>query len=219
MTEVADVSTRHGPSRWHIDEPAGRALADLALGHGAGGGVESPDLVVLAATMVAAGFRVGRFEQPWRVSGRRIAAQPAQLDAAWCDALPFFVSASLPLVVGGRSAGARVACRTAERLGAVGVVALSFPLHPPGKLDKSRLAEIPSSPVLVVQGGRDAFGSADEVVAAGRMLPNLTVLPVPGADHSLRVWTQSPITQGEADEIVAIGTCRWTLSVVRGNHR
>lgn len=219
MTEVADVLTRHGPGRWHIDEPAGRVVGDLALGHGAGGGVESSDVVVLAATMVVAGFRVGRFEQPWRVSGRRIAAPPAQLDEAWCDAMPHFAGASLPLVVGGRSAGARVACRTAEQLGATGVVAVAFPLHPPGKPDKSRLAEIPSIPVLAVQGDRDAFGSAGEMVEAGSRLPHLTVLQVPGADHSLRVLQRGPITQREAEEMVTIAVRRWALLAVRGNHR
>ena len=219
MTVVADAATRHGPGRWHIDEPVGRALADVALGHGAGGGVESPDLAVVTRAMVAAGFRVGRFEQPWRVAGRRVGAPPVQLDAAWCDALPRFTSGSSPLVVGGRSAGARVACRTAERLGAPGVLALAFPLHPPGRPDRSRLSEIPSIPVLVVQGGRDSFGGAAEVVEAGHALARLTVLAVPGADHSLRVWKQGPITQAEADEVVAVGTRRWARSVMQGNHR
>lgn len=219
MTDVVGAATRHGPGRWHIDEPVDRVLADVALGHGAGGGVESPDLVVVTRAMVAAGFRVGRFEQPWRVDGRRVAAPPAHLDAAWYDALPHFTSGSSPLVVGGRSAGARVACRTAERLGAEGVLALAFPLHPPGRPDRTRLSEIPSMPVLAVQGGRDSFGSAAEVVEAGRALPRLTVLAVPGADHSLRVWKKGPITQGEADEVLAVGTRRWIRSVVQGNHR
>lgn len=220
MSKVVDVLTRHGPARWHVDEPAGRAMGDFALGHGAGGGVSSPDVVMLAATMAAAGFRVGRFEQPWRVSGRRVAAQSAQLDEAWCNAMPRFASGSMPLLVGGRSAGARVACRTAGKLGAAGVVALAFPLHPPGKPDKSRMAEIPSSiPVLAIQGDRDAFGTADEVIEAAAGLPLLTVLAVTGADHSLRVRRQGPITQGEADEIVMIAVRRWALRAARGNHR
>ena len=220
MNEVVDVLTRHGTARWYVDEPAGRAVGDFAMGHGAGGGVSSPDVVMLAATMVAAGFRVGRLEQPWRVSGRRIAAQPAQLDEAWCDAMPRFVSGSMPLLVGGRSAGARVACRTAVELGATGVVALAFPLHPPGKPDRSRMIEIPSSiPVLAIQGDRDVFGTADEVVEAAAGLPRLTVLAVTGADHSLRVRWRGPITQGEADEILAIAARRWAFRAVRGNHR
>lgn len=219
MTEVSGVATRHGIGRWHIDEPAGRSIGDVALGHGAGGGVEAPDLVLVMAVLVAAGFRVGRFEQPWRVSGRRVAAPPAQLDAAWCDAVPTLTDGSSPLVVGGRSAGARVACRTAERLGAAGVLALAFPLHPPGRPERSRRDEIPPVPVLTVQGDRDAFGTADEVIEAGSGLPRLTTLTVPGADHSLRVGRQGPITQGEADELVALGARRWTLALVRGNHR
>ena len=219
MTEIDEVSTRHGRGRWHVDEPMGRAIAQLAIGHGAGGGVDSPDLDVVARAMVAAGFRVGRFEQPWRVAGRRIAGPPGQLDAAWCDAMPAFVNPGLPLVVGGRSAGARVACRTSGSVGALAVVALAFPLHPPGRPDKSRAAELPGLPVLVAQGDRDSFGSADDVLAAGSGLAGLSVLPLPGADHALRVWVKGPITQGEADEILALGVRRWALAAVRGNHR
>ncbi|MCZ3388340.1 MAG: hypothetical protein LH645_04305 [Actinomycetia bacterium] len=218
-TEVTEVTTRYGLGRWHIDEPSGRAIAQLAIGHGAGGGVESPVLNVVAEAMVAAGFRVGSFEQPWRVSGRRIAGPPAQLDAAWCESMPVFADLALPLVVGGRSAGARVACRTSGAVAALAVVALAFPLHPPGRPDKSRVAELPTGPVLVVQGDRDPSGSAVEVVEAGSGCAGLTVLPIPGADHSLRVWRQGPITQREADEILALGVRRWALSTVRGNHR
>ena len=219
MTEVVEVSTRHGLGRWHIDEPVVRAIAQLAIGHGAGGGVQSPDLNVVARAMVSAGFRVGRFEQPWRVAGRPIAGPPAQLDAAWRDAMPAFVNPGLPLVVGGRSAGARVACRTSGSVGALAVVALAFPLHPHGRPDKSRAAELPAVPVLVVQGDRDSFGSAQEVLESGSDLAGLTVLPVPGADHALTVWSKGPITQGEADEILALGVRRWALAAVRGNHR
>lgn len=219
VTGVAEASTRYGLGRWHIDEPAGRAIAQLAIGHGAGGGVEAPDLRVVAAAMVAAGFRVGRFEQPWRVAGRRIAGPPAQLDAAWRESMPVFADPTLPLVVGGRSAGARVACRTSRSVGALGVVALAFPLHPPGRPDKSRVTELPSVPVLVAQGDRDSFGSAAEVVESGSGHARLTVLPISGADHSLRVWRRGPITQGEADEILALGVRRWASSTLRGNHR
>jgi predicted alpha/beta-hydrolase family hydrolase len=219
MTEVVEPVTSHGLGRWHIDEPPARAIGQLAIGHGAGGGVASHDLDVVSTAMVGAGFRVGRFEQPWRAAGRRLAGPPAHLDAAWCDAMPAFADPSLPLIVGGRSAGARVACRTSGSVGALAVVALAFPLHPPGRPEKSRVTELPALPVLVVQGDRDAFGSANEVLAAGSGFSCLTVLRVPGADHSLRVGTRGPITQREADEILALGVRRWTLAAVRGNHR
>lgn len=219
MTEVVEVWTRHGPGRWHIDAPPGPPMAELAIGHGAGGGVTSSDLKLVTTAMVAAGLRVGRFEQPWRVAGRPVAAHATQLDAAWSDALPHFASRSLPLVVGGRSAGARVACRTAQHVEAVGVLALAFPLHPRGKPNGSRWTEVPSLPVLLVQGDRDPFGSAGSLAQAAAGLSSSTVLPIPGADHSLQVWGQGPITQCEADEIVARGAVRWTVSLVRGNHR
>lgn len=221
MTVVTDVPTRTGLGRWHVSDPRGRsAKALVALGHGAGGGVEARDLTLLTQALVSAGLGVARFEQPWRVAGRRVAGTPAQLDAAWCDALPALRTGrrrQLPLVVGGRSAGARVACRTADDMGAVGVVALAFPLHPPGRPERSRADELPALPVLVVQGSRDAFGTPDDVVKAASK--SLTVLPVPGADHALRVSRIAPITQSEADEIVTIGVRRWVLSLVAGNLR
>lgn len=218
MTVVIEVLTRHGPARWHIDQPRGPVRALLVLGHGAGRGVDSPDLALVAAALVPVGVRVARFEQPWCVAGRRIAGPPAQLDAAWNDAIPTVLDASLPLIAGGRSAGARVACRTAATWGAAGVLALAFPLHPRGKPDVSRASELPEGPVLVVQGDRDSLGGADELRNAGRPLSRLTVLCVPGADHSLRSSSTGPITQREADEIVALGVLRWIIAVVRGNH-
>jgi predicted alpha/beta-hydrolase family hydrolase len=224
MTYVLDASTRAGLGRWHVAEPPGvAALALVALGHGAGGGVEARDLTVVTEALAGRGFQVARFEQPWRVAGRRVAGPPAQLDTAWCDALQQLRSAKvcqqLPLVVGGRSAGARVACRTARDVGAVGVVALAFPLHPPGRPDRSRGAELPFLPVLVVQGGRDPFGTPDDVLRAGAGRSSLTVLAVPGADHALRVSRAAPITQREADELVAVGVRRWARQQVAGNHR
>lgn len=114
-------------------------------------------------------------EQPWRVRGRKVAEAPPRLDAAWVDVLATMEGS--PLVVGGRSAGARVACRTAAAVGADAVLCLAFPLHPPGRPERSRLAELAAVPVpvLVVQGDRDAFG-----VPPGAVL-------VPGADHGFRV--------------------------------
>lgn len=152
---------------------AGEGL--LVLGHGAGGGVDALDLLAARDAAHAAGWRVALVEQPWRVRGRKVAEAPPRLDAAWVDVLATLQGA--PLVVGGRSAGARVACRTAGVVGADAVLCLAFPLHPPGRPERSRLAELTAVPVpvLVVQGDRDAFG-----VPPGAVL-------VPGANHAFAV--------------------------------
>ena len=219
MTHIVDVDTRHGPARWHVDPAVGAVRATLALGHGAGGGVEASDLVVVSRELAANGVTVARFEQPWRVEGRRVAGPKGQLDGAFIDAVGSLPPREHPLVVGGRSAGARVACRTADRLDAVAVLALAFPLHPPGRPAVSRADELPENlPVLVVQGSRDPFGSPDDVRVAA--LPTaIEVVAVAGADHSLRVSAKGPITQREADEVLAIGVRRWLLAAPLGNLR
>ena len=145
------------------------------LGHGAGGGVDALDLLAARDAALEAGWRVALVEQPWRVRGRKVAEAPARLDQAWVDVMGSLAGG--PLVVGGRSAGARVACRTAAEVGADAVLCLAFPLHPPGRPERSRLGELAAVqvPVLVVQGARDPFG----------VPPGATV--VPGADHGFRV--------------------------------
>lgn len=180
-----DLDTPHGPARVHL-HPAEKPVAALVLGHGAGGGVEAPDLVAAKEAALAARVSVALVEQPYRVAGRRSQAPARQLDAAWeavVEQLRADALAGLDLVAGGRSAGARVACRTAGNVGAGAVLCLAFPVHPPGKADdpeKSRLFELEAVdvPVLVVQGESDPFGMPPE--AAGR-----TVARVPG-NHSLR---------------------------------
>jgi predicted alpha/beta-hydrolase family hydrolase len=156
------------------------------LGHGAGGGIDAPDLRAAARAAHDTGFSVALVEQPYRVAGRRSQAPAKQLDAAWVAVIEQLREgklADLPLIAGGRSAGARVACRTAAEVGAVAVLCLAFPVHPPGKADdpsKSRLGELDAVtvPVLVVQGESDPFG----MPPAGR---DRTVIRVPG-NHSLR---------------------------------
>jgi uncharacterized protein len=160
----------------------------LVLGHGAGGGVTAPDLVVAAEVAVSERFSVALVEQPYRVAGRRAPAPARQLEAAWTavvDQLAADALHGLPLVVGGRSLGARVACRTVGATGAVAVLCLAFPLQPPKRrsaatASPSRLSELEAVtvPVLVVQGARDPFGMPPPG-------PRRTVVEVPG-DHSLR---------------------------------
>ncbi|GAA0282929.1 alpha/beta hydrolase [Cryptosporangium japonicum] len=151
----------------------------LVLGHGAGGDVDAPDLEAVTAAVVPFGVTVARVTQPYRVAGRRAPAPAGHLDEAWVDVVRSLAPAG-PLVLGGRSSGARVACRTAAELGAVGVVALAFPTHPPGKPERLRVDELPlDRPTLVVNGDRDPFG-VPPVVG----MVQLHV--VPGADHSLK---------------------------------
>jgi predicted alpha/beta-hydrolase family hydrolase len=176
MTKLVD--TPRGPAQVHlhrVDKPR----AGLVLGHGAGGGVDSPDLVGATEAANSASLTVALIEQPYRVAGRRAPAPARQLDEAWLAVVPQLFP-DLPLIVGGRSLGARVACRTAAELEAKAVLCLAFPVHPPGKPEKSRLAELEdvTVPTLVVQGERDPFG----IPPAG---PNREVVLIPGT-HSLR---------------------------------
>jgi len=163
----------------------------LALGHGAGGGVDAPDLRAAMQAALSAGWTVARIEQPYRRMGRRAPAPAGQLDTAWVETVTMLregsaVSAPRVLVVGGRSSGARVACRTAKALGARAVLALAFPLHPPGRPDRSRAEELYAAgvPVHVVQGARDAFGSAEDIASLG--YDHVHVHEATGADHALR---------------------------------
>jgi predicted alpha/beta-hydrolase family hydrolase len=158
------------------------------LGHGAGGGVDAPDLLAVRDAVLPLGVAVARVTQPYRVAGRRAPSAAPRLDAAWL-AVAATLPADWPLVVGGRSIGARVACRTALQAGAVGVVALAFPLYPPGDPERSRASELlgVGVPVLVVNGDRDPFGVPDPG-------PGIEVRVQPGEDHSLR---RNPAAVGE----------------------
>jgi predicted alpha/beta-hydrolase family hydrolase len=180
------VDTPHGQANAYL-HPAGRPRAALVLGHGAAGSVTAPDLVAVTDVACSEGFTVALVEQPYRVAGRRAPAPARQLDAAWAAVVRHLLERKLhglPLVVGGRSAGARVACRTVDTTGAVAVLCLAFPLQPPRRSGAtpaaSRLPELDAVkvPTLVVQGARDAFGIPP--ASAQR-----TVVQVPG-DHSLK---------------------------------
>jgi uncharacterized protein len=176
-----ELATPHGPARAHVHAAEG-ARAALVLGHGAGGGVAARDLIRAQQVALSAGASVALVEQPYRVGGRRSPAPAHQLDAAWTAVVEQLLEGELrglPLIAGGRSAGARVACRTAAATGAIGVLCLAFPLHPPGRPDKSRQAELDAVdvPVLVVQGASDPFG----MPAGG---PGREIVAVKG-NHSL----------------------------------
>ena len=181
---MLEVETPHGPANAHL-RPADRPLGALVLGHGAGGGIGAGDIVAAADAALAEGLSVALVEQPYRVAGRRSPAPAKQLDAAWTAVVEHLRAnelAGLPLVLGGRSLGARVACRTSKDLGAAAVLCLAFPLQPPrrSKPAESRLPELDAVevPMLVVQGERDPFGMPPEG-------PRRTVARVAG-DHGLK---------------------------------
>jgi predicted alpha/beta-hydrolase family hydrolase len=199
---VVEVGTPTGTARAHVRRPRS-AIGTFVLGHGAGGGVGAADLVAVAGAAVAAGWAVALVEQPWRVAGRRVAAPPPRLDEAWVPVLRALRSGRGalpgPLVTGGRSAGARVACRTGDQLGAAATVCLAFPLHPPGRPERSRAPELGAAvrPLLVVQGERDAFGGPAEV---REVLPEgAELVAVPGT-HALDT---AAATAAAADAVAA----------------
>lgn len=180
-----EITTKHGLGFVDLDRARGAPAALLVLTHGAGGGVETADLLAIRDTAVASGMAVARVTQPYRVAGRRSPAAPARQDAAWLEMLAAIRKrrglGAVPMFVGGRSNGARVACRTAVASGAAGVVALAFPLHPPSKPGLTRLGELEAAgvPTLVVQGDRDPFGRPP----AG---DDRRIVVIPGDGHSLK---------------------------------
>ncbi|URM89686.1 hydrolase [Streptomyces sp. MRC013] len=207
MTQTETVPTGAGDARitWYDAGPGARFV--VALGHGAGGGVEARDLQALAAHLPrAAAATVALVEQPWRVAGRKLAPAPKTLDAAWRDLWPALRAPGLPVVAGGRSAGARVACRTARDLGARAVLALAFPLHPPGRPERTRAGELLGGglPTLVVQGGNDPFGKPAEFPGGAHR-----VVEVPWADHSFAVPKRAAATQEDALGRIAEGVAEW----------
>jgi predicted alpha/beta-hydrolase family hydrolase len=185
MTTV-EIDTAHGPANAHL-HPAERPRAALVLGHGAGGGVGAPDLVAATEAAGANGVSVALVEQPYRVAGKRSSPAASTLDSAWTAVIEQLSAdqlRGLPLIAGGRSAGARVACRTAAATDAVAVLCLAFPLQPPrrrsGAESPSRLGELEAVtvPTLVVQGERDRFGMPPAAA-------NRAVVKVRG-DHGLK---------------------------------
>ncbi|KPI21254.1 hypothetical protein OK006_1738 [Actinobacteria bacterium OK006] len=209
MDAIETVETDAGPARvtWHR---AKKPRLVLAVSHGAGGGIEARDLQALAAVLPGHGVSVALVEQPWRVAGKKVAPAPKTLDVGWRGLWPTVAKPGLPVVAGGRSAGARVACRTATELGATAVLALSFPLHPPGRPEKSRADELLGAgvPTLVVQGGNDPFGKPAEFPNGSHEL-----IEVPYGDHGFAVPKRAPIDQDAALGIITEGVVRWVASL------
>jgi uncharacterized protein len=194
---IVPVDTPQGQGRFFVDL-AEHSRSILVLGHGAGGSVGATDLELLARRLPQQSITVARFEQPWRTAGRRVGTPPPRLDEAWIAALGWLVEqawAQQPLVAGGRSAGARVACRTARDTNAAAILCLAFPLHLPGRPEKSRLAELltPTQPRLVMQGSKDSFGTAEELRAAIGEARDIALVELAGADHSYRIGKSSGV--------------------------
>lgn len=197
--------TASGPAQAELDAPENPAFL-LALTHGAGGGVDTPDLLAAAQAALGLGGAVARVLQPYRVRGARVPGSPVRQDAAWLEIIEGLRArfGTIPLVQGGRSNGARVACRTARDCGARAVVALAFPLHPPGRPEQSRAAELRAAGtgVLVVNGDRDPFGVPGKKDAE-------RVVVLPGETHAL---SRNPAAVGEA-----VGSwLRVVLAIVNG---
>jgi uncharacterized protein len=213
---AVEVPTSHGPARVVIESPQ-RPWFLVALTHGAGGDVDSADLLAVRDAVLKLGGTVARITQPYRVRGARAPGSAERQDEAWAEVITAlrgaaavagldaadvagWHAAGVPLVQGGRSNGARVACRTAETVGALGVIALAFPLHPPGHPDRSRAGElrVPGRKVLVVNGDRDPFGVPGR--AAGRR-----VVVLAGETHAL---SRHP-------EAVATAVTAWLPRILR----
>jgi uncharacterized protein len=190
-TSTVQIDTGAGPAQAAVDGP-GSATFLLAMTHGAGGGVDTRDLLAVRDAAVSLGGAVARILQPYRVRGARAPGAPGPQDAAWLEIIAALRRQfpGLPVVQGGRSNGARVACRTAADASAVAVVALAFPLHPPGRPEQTRAGELRSAgvPVLVVNGERDPFGIPARKDAA-------KIVVVPGETHSL---SKNPTAVAEA---------------------
>lgn len=230
---VYEVNTPSGLARLHHHVvPHGGARATLVLGHGAGRGVDARELVAIASALPAAeGVEVVLMQQPWHVEGRRVAGAPTTLDKAWTACLADLRGRGIGvrrLVVGGRSAGARVACRTVEQVKPAALFLLAFPLRPMmrqplGDPPPSRLPELVEAaravPTVVVQGTRDNLGEPGEI-ALGLADASVTarVLPIPEADHSFRVAARVEGGQAAALDLIVRAARATALRIQDGQY-
>lgn len=214
---VREVETAGGVGRLHRYAAVGAREATLVLGHGAGGGIDARDLQALARALPTSGIEVVLVEQPWVVAGKKIAPAPARLDAAWIPLVAAARRRGTPLIVGGRSAGARVACRTAEQVSAVAILLLAFPLHPPGRPDRSRVDELIGAglPTAALQGTRDSFGTAAELKRAVARRKRVAVVPISDADHGFKVAAAAASTTERALEQLIAAAERESVGLLR----
>lgn len=205
------VPTPVGDARVVTHAARARA-ATLVLTHGAGGGIDARDLDRVADDLPRQGITVVLVEMPWRVQGKKLAPRPAVIDEAYAGVLAG-LRPKAPFVLGGRSAGARSACRIAAASGAAGVLALSFPLHPPGRPEKSRIEELLGAgvPTLVVQGEKDPFGGPEEYPGS------VELAVVPAADHGMKVPKKAPLSQEDALAVISEAALEWIVREVTGS--
>ena len=189
---LVEIMTAAGPAHVAVERPRTRPRLLVVLTHGAGGTPDTPDVLAVRDAARPLGAVTALVTQPYRVRGGRAPGSAARQDAAWAEIVAALNEENLPLVQGGRSNGARVACRTARQVGAMGVIALAFPLHPPGQPGKSRDGELRAAgtSVLVLNGDRDPFGIPEPDDAI-----NLKVVILPGETHAL---SKNPSAVGEA---------------------
>ena len=214
MSEERRIDTARGTARLVLHR-ARSASATLVLGHGAGRGVDAPDLVALATGLPRNGVSVLLLEQPWVLAGRKVAPAPTVLDEVLAE-VAGTLRLRTPLILGGRSAGARSALRCGRDLGAIACLALSFPLHPPGKPERSRLPELAGAglPTLVIQGERDPMGRPEEF--PDPLPEGVDLAVVPGGDHGLSVPRRGALTQADAWDVVVETTLEWLVRDVVG---
>lgn len=232
VTAVWDIDTPSGLARAHFHPAShGRPRASLVLGHGVGRGVDAVDLAAIASALPDDGIEVVLIEQPWRVAGRRLGGAASALDRAWVTCLRDVRSRGIGtrrLVVGGRSTGARVACRTVGDVKPAALLLLAFPLHPARRTTvtgpaPTRLPEVVEAaravPIVVIQGTRDALGSPGEIaVGLAEGEATARVVPVWAADHCFQVPARAQTTTEEALDMVVRAARSTALRIVDGHY-
>ena len=205
------IDTPHGEARLVVRRARG-AVATLLLSHGAGGGHRGPRPQALGDDLPRNGVTVVLLEQPWRLAGRKVATPPATLDAGLVAAANRLKTRT-PLVVGGRSAGARSAARCARQLGAVGLPGAGLPAAPAGQAGEVAARRAARRP------GADAGdpGRARHLrPARGVPRPTSTWPSCPAADHGFKVPARGELTEADAMGIIVESTLEWIVREVAG---